>query len=82
MLILFGDQIFSLFPVTFGRRSCVKYRESHDQPIYLLPREFQEKNKNTEDKTDHSLTDLGISLGKQVSGSLRYRKCLVKLVTA
>ena len=34
------------------------------QPIFSLPRKFQEEKKNTGAKIEDPLTDLGITLGK------------------
>lgn len=35
------------------------------QPIFSLPRKFEEKKKNTADELENPLVDLGFSLGKR-----------------
>ena len=62
--IFFADEIFLFPPYILGRnlRKISRITRSHPQPIFSLPREFQEKNKNTEKEIKSTLADLGINL--------------------
>ena len=59
----FRGKTFLLLPWTLGWSLCKIPRIPR---IILVPRKFQERNKNTSDEVKNILDDLGIRLGKKI----------------
>ena len=72
----FRGKIFLLLPWTLGWSLCKIPRIPR---IILVPRKFQERNKNTSEEVKYILDGLGIRLGKKIFQILKYRVNLLAI---